>query len=89
MSAQKRSANIAVIYPRDQQILPEAFLQKNWSTTAGPWLLPQCLLHDVKCEALLVDLDGDGAAEILLLPAQPGISAAFKMQADGSWAWPG
>ena len=86
VTAQKRSANIAVIYPRDQQILPEAFLQKDWSTTTSPWLLPQCLLHDVKCEAMLLDLDGDGAAEILLLPAQPGISAAFKMQSDGSWA---
>ena len=85
MTAQKRAANIAVIYPKDQQSLPGSFAQKDWSATTSPWLLPQCLLHAVKCEAMLIDLDGDGALEIVLLPAQSGVSAAFKMQADGSW----
>ena len=69
-----------------RQPLPDGFAQQNWTRS---FLLPPCLTADAKCEAILVDLDGDGAPEILLFTAPTGVAAAFKLAADGNWRFLG
>jgi hypothetical protein len=80
-----RIANITVLSP-SPGTLPDGFVQQNWTRT---YLLPRCLTADAKCEAILVDLDGDGAPEILLFTAPTGVAAAFKLAADGNWRFLG
>lgn len=80
-----RVANITVLSP-SRQPLPDGFVQKNWTRS---FMLPPCLNADAKCEAILVDLDGDGAPEILLFTAPAGVAAAFKLAADGNWRFLG
>jgi hypothetical protein len=84
-----RAGNIAVIHPAGQA-LPEGFIQQDWAaTTDRRWLLPRCLLAEARCEAALIDLDGDGGAEVVLLAVDPGPSGAFKAGAGGRWTWLG
>jgi hypothetical protein len=69
--------------------LPAEFLSQRWTTgsAAADSLLPRCLTRPAaKCDAFLVDLDDDGAAELLLVPDPDGPSAAFKVDADRRWA---
>jgi Domain of unknown function (DUF4153) len=80
-----RIANITVLSP-SPGTLPDGFVQQNWTRT---YLLPRCLTADAKCEAILVDLDGDRAPEILLFTAPTGVAAAFKLAADGNWRFLG
>jgi Domain of unknown function (DUF4153) len=81
-----RASNITVLYPKGAS-LPPSFLQFNSTTTPAEsiWQLPSCLVRDAKCEALLVDLDGDGRDEVLLFnaPAGPGV----VLQSDGGDSW--
>jgi hypothetical protein len=80
-----RAANITVLTAG--QTVPDSFLQKDWTGIRRQHLLPRCLVViDQKCEAMFVDLDGDGTLEILLLPLPGGIAAAFKSTSDGSWS---
>jgi hypothetical protein len=87
VTRQIRAANITVL--NSPAVLPDSFLQQNWETTSQAALLPPCLKAHAKCEAILTDLDGDGTPEILLFPAPTGAAAAFKLTADGSWAFLG
>jgi hypothetical protein len=83
---ERRSANIAV-YPVTRT-LPEAFLKQNWAANqSSDWFLPQCLVEDnTKCEAHLLDLDGDGTDEIVLIDlSRPWVARVFKQAADGAW----
>jgi hypothetical protein len=80
-----RVANITVLSP-SRRPLPDGFARQNWTRS---FLLPPCLTADAKCEAILVDLDGDGAPEILLFTAPTGVAAAFKLAADGNWRFLG
>lgn len=84
MTAQNRAANITVIQPAGQS-LPESFVQQEWSSVPGqPFVLPYCLTSITnKCDALLVDLDGDGRDEILLLNGTGGTGTAFASEEDG------
>jgi hypothetical protein len=81
-----RAGNITVLFPKGAS-LPPSFLQFNWTTaTAQPtWQLPACLVRDAKCEALLVDLDGDGKDEVLLFNAPLGPGIAFQIDGGGNW----
>src|SRR5262249_2803356 len=81
LTAQARAANITLMHA-DGQALPERFLTQDWARHYGA---PPCLFVTARCEALVIDLDGDGTPEILLfsLPTGPGV--AFKAQANGSW----
>jgi len=83
LTAQERAANI-VVQPAGTKKLPDSFLLQNW--TAEPaGSTPRCLVAREQCSALLVDLDGDDAPEVLLFAAsRSGASAAYK-RADGSW----
>ncbi len=82
----ERAANITVIYP-NRQALPMNFLQQDWNALPDQWRYPRCLTAKLKCEAVLLDLDGDDKPEILIfLPV--GLVPAFK-ETDGKWAWLG
>jgi hypothetical protein len=81
----KRQSNIAVLYPKDQTTVPENFVNQDWNEGNRPWMWPRCLVADVRCEAIMADLDGDGSPEIILLSVPGGPAAAFKLQSGGTW----
>src|SRR5262249_23193410 len=77
-------------------VLPDRFAATEWTTFPRKWLLPPCLLlPDRKCDAIVMDMDGDGTPEILLFAA-PGTTAtafhaaaAFHAAPDGTWHYLG
>jgi hypothetical protein len=84
VTARERATNVTVRYPRDG-ILPQSFLDQDWNQT-GSARLPRCLTAITTCAAILTDLDGDGAPEILLIGDGPSLaSSAFKSAGDGRW----
>src|SRR5262249_28968051 len=89
-----RAENITVLHPPGA-VLPDRFAATEWKTFPRKWLLPPCLLlPDRKCDAIVMDMDGDGTPEILLFAAlgtTAGIdaAAAFHAAADGSWHYLG
>lgn len=86
LTPEQRAGNIAVVQPNGAA-LPERFLQQDWKTFRRQWLLPRCLVAAAeKCEAVLVDLDGDGQPEILLFNLS-GAAAAAAFKADGDQKW--
>ncbi len=84
-NSQSRGANITV-WPQGQT-LPEAFLKQDWGHGGRSYLLPDCLkLQDSKCNAYVLDLNGDGKTEILLKNVQDyGQLVVFALQTDSSW----
>jgi hypothetical protein len=81
---EERAANITVAWPKDQA-LPAAFLQQDWNALPPDrWRHPGCLTSHQKCDAVLLDLDGDGAAEILL-SGQPNMAFLVYKEAGGTW----
>jgi hypothetical protein len=82
LTPEERAANIAVAYPKGQ-LLPEAFLQQDWNAP-HEWRHPRCLTQHVKCDAVMLDIDGDGVAEILL--SEPPLSAfVIYKETGGKW----
>ena len=60
-----------------KQALPASFLAQNWLGTQNAWGMPKCLINKAaSCDAYLLDLDGDGVDEVVLLT--PG---------DGNWVY--
>jgi hypothetical protein len=83
----ERRLHITVISPNGAT-LPEDFVQQDWNAFLLRWKLPNCLVTDARCEAILTDLDGDGQPEILLFSLPFGSAAAFKKgHADGTWTY--
>jgi hypothetical protein len=80
----ERGANITVVYPKGEP-LPHDFVEQNWNDLPDPSRYPTCLTARFKCEALVVDLDGDGKAEIIIVGASYQLVTAYK-QADGKWS---
>lgn len=80
-----RLANITV-WP-DGKSLPATFAEMDWSAFEKNHLFPQCLLfQDKKCDAYLMDLNGDNTAEILIRNAENFRQAViFTLQKDGKW----
>jgi hypothetical protein len=86
VTPEQRAGNITV-YPATGT-LPETFLRQNWAANQPQlWLVPRCLVEEAaKCEAYLLDLDGDGTDEIVVLDlSRPAIARTFKQTADGAW----
>jgi hypothetical protein len=83
----ERRLHITVISPNGAT-LPEDFVQQDWNAFLLRWKLPNCLVTDARCEAILTDLDGDGQPEILLFSLPFGSAAAFKKgHVDGTWTY--
>jgi hypothetical protein len=84
-NAATRTADITV-WPHSKSLPPE-FVNQAWATADRNYLLPQCLkLKDRKCNAYLIDLDGDGKTEILLKDINGYASPViFGRDADGTW----
>lgn len=62
--------------------LPEGFLKQDWATSEPRYGAPQCLTGKVKCDAFLLDLDGDGTPEIVIVDYS---ATVFKEQSGGNW----
>ncbi len=63
--------------------LPESFLAMDWATVDAP--LPECLrLRGIECDAALLDISGDGKAEIVLLGNGPD-GLILQETAQGRW----
>jgi Domain of unknown function (DUF4153) len=83
-TAAERGANIVVVYPKGEA-LPRDFAEQNWNDLPDQFRYPTCLTAHFKCAALLVDLDGDGKAEIIIVGASYQLVTAYK-EADGKWS---
>jgi hypothetical protein len=87
-SVDKQLANITVVYPKGASF-PRDILEQNWSADPRRFSFPRCMTADAKCDAVLIDLDGDGKDEILLFVTPTGTGSAFKQQDDKSWRYIG
>ncbi|HEY5801467.1 MAG TPA: hypothetical protein VIT92_14685, partial [Burkholderiaceae bacterium] len=76
--------NLAV-WPKSAT-LPASFLKQVWDTQRIVFP-PRCLISDAEqCDAILLDMTGDGKDEVVIVGRQPGApSAVFEQLADGSW----
>jgi hypothetical protein len=77
------AAEITVAWPQGQQ-LPATFLQQDWRAAPYPWQHPCLTWSSTKCDAVMLDLDGDGAAEILL--AGPYQAFQVYKETGGKWS---
>lgn len=68
-------------------VLPQGFAAY-WSATKPDWQMPDCLKRrNVHCDASLLDMDGDGNDEVLMIPEGTSPRAvAFKAGPDRSWS---
>jgi hypothetical protein len=73
---EQRATHVSVIYPSGG-VLPESFLRQSWTESTGP----ACLSGNGDCDAVLLDLDGDGKDEVLIVARPNSVTTAF--QADG------
>ncbi len=79
----ERAANIAVAFPKGRSV-PATFLQQDWNAMPHQAWIPRCLTEQVKCDAILLDVDGDGVAEILL--SSPPLDRFFVYkEIGGTW----
>jgi hypothetical protein len=78
ITPEERATNMTVVYPKGQS-LPAAFVQQDWD-----YKYDYCLTDDSKCDAMLLDLDGDGAVEILLSLKPQGYFRVYK-ETGGKW----
>jgi hypothetical protein len=83
----RQLANMTVVYPKGADF-PRALLEQNWSSEPRRFVFPRCMTADARCNAVLIDLDGDGIDEVLLFGA-PGGDAAFKQHDDKTWRYEG
>jgi len=73
------------VWPAGAQ-LPASFLAQKWETLQDN-LKPDCLSkREGKCDAFLIDADGDGKPEVLLIEKlHPGGGQLFAEGGDGGW----
>ena len=78
-------ANISV-WPQGSA-LPTSFLSQDWSNVEDRWSIPTCLtIENKKCNAYVIDLTGDGVAEILLWGIDDNQkSSVFIKNANDTW----
>jgi hypothetical protein len=78
------------VYPKGET-LPKSFIAQNWSKTKSPGVIPACLTTPgLTCDAMLADLDGDGADEVIVMSGTDTPlywwGTVMKLGADGLWA---
>jgi hypothetical protein len=79
----QRAANISVAYPSGQS-LPATFLQQDWNAPPDQWRHLRCLTGNSKCDAVMLDLDGDGTPEVLVSMRPNGFFVVYR-ETDGKW----
>ena len=85
---QTRATNITVVHPAGGS-LPDSFLQQDWNADRDSRYRTECMTMDYKCEAVMLDLDGDGQLEIILFgrsfsnPRRWTDDSVFKMGEKG------
>lgn len=84
-NAESRMGNIRVL-PTGQQ-LPADFLGLNWEVNDRTYAVPDCLRYaSAQCVAHLVDMDADGAPEILIGDEKRATQLfLFKKEKTGTW----
>ncbi|MCE3265232.1 MAG: hypothetical protein K0R43_4311 [Pseudoduganella sp.] len=71
-------------WPQGTQ-LPASFLQQDWQARQA-LMAPACLrLADSRCDAFLMDADGDGRQEVLLVGEKRQDGDALLAERDGTW----
>jgi len=67
--------------------LPDSFLRQDWTQVSPAWRLPACLKRaGPQCDAYLLDFDGDGKEDVLLISNDPRASSVLLAEKeDGSW----
>ena len=78
LTAAPSSYSATRVFPKGQ-VLPGSFVDQAWSVED----MPYCSDGERNCRALLIDTDGDGAAEVLL--SGGGAFEIFKVDAAGVW----
>ena len=71
------------VYPKGRT-LPPSFLAQRWEDSRNEFAVGRCVALSHACDALLADMDGDGAEEVLL--ADDESLWVYKAGADGRWA---
>jgi len=72
--------------------LPDSFLRTDWALKDTPYLYPECLLEqDKRCDAFLLDVNGDGKLEVLVSSRDADAErvpngVAFAEDAQGQWS---
>jgi hypothetical protein len=63
--------------------LPQGFLRQDWTQVGPAWRLPACLKRGrQQCDAYLLDFDGDGKEEVLLISNDPRASSVLLAEKD-------
>jgi hypothetical protein len=67
--------------------LPRSLVEQDWRKLANAAWLPLCMTRPgIACDAFLIDFDGDGKPEVLLLGQQRDTSSAVLAQGmNGQW----
>lgn len=78
------AANLSV-WPQGAT-LPPGFLRQDWIAARLPVLTPGCLRHaGSKCDAIVLDADGDQQPDILLVSEMHGDAAVLLAERNGVW----
>jgi hypothetical protein len=73
------------VWPQGAQ-LPPGLLQQEWSGGRHRSAAPGCMLRvGRKCDAILLDADGDGRQEVLLVGETGGDGTALLAEREGIW----
>jgi hypothetical protein len=77
-------ANLRV-WPKGAQ-LPAGFLKQDWVASWWPYAPPGCVRGvGGRCDAIVLDGDGDGRPDVLLLAEERGGGAALLSERNGKW----
>lgn len=73
------------VWPKGAQ-LPQGFTQQDWSAGRQTGAVPACLRRaESICDAVLLDADGDGRQDVLLVGQTRADGAALLAERGGSW----
>jgi len=73
------------VWPKGAQ-LPEGFLKQDWWQAWQPLAPPGCLRGaGSRCDAIVLDGDGDGRLDVLLLGEERGDGSALLSERGGRW----
>lgn len=73
------------VWPKGAQ-LPAGFLKQDWLATWQRYPAPGCVRSaDRHCDAIVLDADGDGRLDVLLLGEERGESAMLLSERNGKW----